>query len=466
MPKSILSATWIRCLLLASCWQLSSSAGYMDKNSYSSKGQVQKVRRERNLDHWDSDTLAYYLDDYPGFDIAIMFYAPWDSNSRTLAPYWDRMATQLDAGNSRSRLVMALFDCELNLAHSELCQAVGITHYPTLLFVGSGPYHDTDPLTKTLFGKRAAGIFGEAPVPNTVKFQGNWQYTDSIMDWIRTMQALSNWHSWNTKGFGKKLRNFFLPHRPDHNAPLPIGIPGNKRAAAAATATSTAPSGTTTDDSQKVQSLEKQITKLSQDNEKYEKIVHRSSTFLDALLTTGNNDNSTKDMFTLLHEQKAWTKSDQPIPEILRHCVEELSLDYCQRMSQKAANDMVDELAAQGMTVDEMLALPNLEQEIIDRIGKAEPYCSLLDQCILNDFSTPECQPKTCPFQNTVACHYLTSCLDPSFQQEYADALGFTLKDDKPSSKEPPQQQQQKQQQKQEQKKQENDSKKKKKWGL
>lgn len=425
----------------------------MDKNSYSSQGQVQKVRRERNLDHWDSDTLAYYLDEYPGFDIAVMFYAQWDSNSRALAPYWDKMATKLDAGNSRSRLVMALFDCELNLAHSELCKAAGITHYPTMMFIGSGPYHDTDPITKTLFGKKAAGIFGEAPVANTVKFQGNWQYTDSIVDWIRTMQALSNWHSWSTKGFGKKLRNFFLPSRPDHNAPLPIGIPGNKHRVGASSKTVNADSGTGS--SQKVQSLEKQITQLTEANDKYEKAILRSSHMMDNLLTkkSGSSSGGDNDMFTLLHQQKAWTKSDKPIPEILRNCVAELSLDYCQRMSQKGANELVDEWTKSGMTVEEMLAMPDLEQQILDWIGKAEPYCSLLDQCIVQDFQSPECQPDKCPFQNPIACHYLTSCLDPSLQQEYADALGYTLNEDKPSSNEAP--------------KQESGSKqKKKKWGL
>jgi len=64
------------------------------------------VRREHNLDHWDSDTLAYYLDNYPGYDLAVMFYARWDDNSQRLAPYWNRMAEILDAGSSQSKLIM------------------------------------------------------------------------------------------------------------------------------------------------------------------------------------------------------------------------------------------------------------------------------------------------------------------------------------------------------------------------
>jgi hypothetical protein len=62
----------------------------VESNSYSVKGKTTRVRREQYLDHLDSDTLAYYLDEYPGHDVAIMFYATWDQYSHTLAPYWAR----------------------------------------------------------------------------------------------------------------------------------------------------------------------------------------------------------------------------------------------------------------------------------------------------------------------------------------------------------------------------------------
>lgn len=426
--KSFLSAHLLGLSLAISSWfhlEGASAAGYMDHNTYSAQGQAQRVRRERNLDHWDSDTLAFYLDEYQGFDVAIMFYAQWDSNSRALAPYWDRIAGTLDAGNERSRLVMALFDCELNAAHSELCHAVGITHYPTLMFVGSGPYHDTDPFTKTIFGaQRSAGMMGEAPVPNTVKFQGNWNYVDSITDWIRTMQALSNWHTWTTEGFGRRLRNFFLPQKP-HNAPLPVGIPGTKRAAVPGPAGGdlSGPAGGA-DNSLRVKTLVSQVEELSSLTEQYEKAIGRSSSFLDTLLVGPTHD---QDMFTVLHQEKAWEKSDRVMADVLRNCVAELSLDYCQRTSQKAANNLVDDLTNQGMSVEEMLALPDLEQQILDRVAQAEPYCVLLDACIVSNFTGTECQPQTCPFQNPAACAYLTSCLDPTLQEEYADALGLSL---------------------------------------
>jgi hypothetical protein len=63
----------------------------------------------------------------------------------------------------------------------------------------------------------------------------------------------------------------------------------------------------------------------------------------------------------------------------------------------------------------------------MDRISKAEPYCAILDTCVLTEFKEEACRPKTCPFENEAACRYLTTCLDPSWQQEYAEALGFSL---------------------------------------
>jgi len=423
-------------LWAASCWQLTGGAGYIDHNTYSAKGEVQRVRRERNLDHWDSDTLAFYLDEYPGFDIAIMFYAAWDGNSRALAPYWDRIATKMDAGNSNSRLVMALFDCELNMAHAELCHAAGITHYPTLMFIGSGPYHDADPFSRAIFGKRAGGMFGPAPLPNTVKFQGNWQYTDSIADWIRTMQALSNWHLWSTKGFGKKLRSFFLPSKPV-KTDLPVGIPGRSGAAtgaglgAASSLGAGGSGGGGGDESMRVQSLEKQVKQLTDHTEQYEKAVTMVSSRLDNMLT---GKYKSKDMFQLLHEQNAWAESAEAIGYVLKTCVAELSVDYCQRISQEAANDMVDELSKQGVGVEEMLAMPDLEQMILGRVGSQEPYCALLDDCIVNDFASPECRPQECPFTNSAACQYLTTCLDPEVQTYYAEALGYSVEDGKASA--------------------------------
>jgi len=407
-----------------------SAFGYGQQESYSVEGKKTAVRRERNLDHWDGDTLAYYLDDYRGHDAAIMFYAQWDQNSHALAPYWDRIATLLDAGKSKSRLVMALFDCELNFAHAELCKALNVDSYPTLMFVGSGPYHDTDPITKRIFGnKKSAGIMGDAPVYNTVKFQGNWQYGDAIKDWIRTMQALSNWHLWTTQGFGKRLRNFLLPHKKTPNDPLPVGIPN--AAVAAAVASGGAAGGTSaqsTVDSTKTAALEKQVEALVETTTQLEKLASRGDALLDTLLNSAPSSALDKDAYFVMQEYNVWEsiakKEDNSEEELIFYsCVVQMALDYCQRVSKDVATNLVLELEAAGQTLDDMLESPTLEQDILDAVAKVEPYCGLLDQCFLTSFADEQCRPDKCPFQNPAACKYLTACFDPVVQADYAEAL-------------------------------------------
>ena len=121
-------------------------------------------RRERNLDHWDAETLAAYLGldpdtaqpledaTYVGIDASIMFYAQWCKNCQKFAPVWDTIGQIVHAGTTESNLIMALFNCELDQQHTKLCDAAGVTHYPTLMYVGAGPYQDTDPITSAVAG--------------------------------------------------------------------------------------------------------------------------------------------------------------------------------------------------------------------------------------------------------------------------------------------------------------------------
>ena len=102
---------WISAILLCGCMTTTTTitcVNALGEDSYGTKpSQKQaKVRRDDGLDHWDSDTLAYYLDEYPGYDLAVMFYAPWDSYSQRLAPYWNQIAHILDAGTTQSKLIM------------------------------------------------------------------------------------------------------------------------------------------------------------------------------------------------------------------------------------------------------------------------------------------------------------------------------------------------------------------------
>ena len=428
-------------------------------SSTSTFTQAIHVRRERNLDHWDSDTLAYYLDHYAGYDVAVMFYAQWDRNSHALAPLWDRVATHLEAGSSSSRLIMSLFDCEWNYQHAELCKALEITHYPTLMFVGAGPYHDSDPITKTILGtKRSTGPMGGTRLPNAVKFQGNWQYGDAIVDWIRTMQALSNWHTWTTEGFGKRLRNFFIPHKTQHED-LPVGIPSkaaaSKAAAAAALSSGKGLSGLTSAsgsagssggeslaDTARLAGLEQNLESLQKQSQMIEQALVHSSLMLDAAIypiyspeygVTGNSNQSKDkldgdgskrytDLFATLHANKGWEASVSPELDIMRTCTLEVSLDYCKRVANHVAEDLVE--AMDLASLDNMEKLEQLEKDVLDSIQKKEPYCAILDDCIASGLADDKCRPTKCPFEEDIACRYLTACLDPTMQQDYAEALG------------------------------------------
>jgi hypothetical protein len=174
--------------------------------------------------------------------------------------------------------------------------------------------------------------------------------------------------------------------------------------------------------------LQAKVEKYQDATEELDQMLTRSTNLLDAILI--NNGKYYQDMFTYLHEQDAWTttSSDTNMTKrMLRTCVSELSLDYCQRFSKNAANALVDDMMAQGKSVEDIMAMNNVEQVLLDRIGQDEPYCVLLDQCIVSNFVDPTCQPRQCPFPNNqAACQYLTSCLNPSLQKEYERALRKT----------------------------------------
>jgi hypothetical protein len=420
--------------------------GVVETTTTATGGKVTVVRRERHLDHWDSDTLAYYLDEYPGYDLAIMFYAPWDRHSHTLAPYWDHIAEILKAGSSDSKLIMALFDCELNTAHSVMCETIHITHYPTILFIGSGPFHDTDPITRTLFGKdKSAGMMGHAPVSNTVKFQGNWQYADSILDWIRTMQALSRWHLWSTSGFGKRLRNLLFFQWKSTPTQLPVGVPsgraGSLGSSKATTTTMGGPTpglGTTSSLGGSEAELLVELEIWQNATEKLGKMTQRTQTFLEQVLLSGDNYT---DMFALLDEHNAWTdiSTHEVLYDVYRTCVLELSMDYCERASDKITESIIapytEELNASNKTIEEVLDGKNVTDEILAQLEQQEPYCLIIDNCIVGGMKEATCRPKTCPFKNEAACRYLTSCMDPSITNEYIEALGLGGFDTKSGTK-------------------------------
>lgn len=445
---------------------------YVQQSSAESKKYDANIaRRERNLDHWDSSTAAAYLglhpetlkplpqflsessasdatssvveltDEYIGHDAAILFYAQWCTNCHAVAPSWDAIASHLNAGSKSSKLVMALFDCEKNVRHMELCVEAGVKAYPTMMFVGSGEYHDTDFFTRAIWGRdNSAGPFGATTLRRTVKFQGNWQYGDQILDWVNTMRGLSSWHSIIDKGPLKNFRNSIFGllgrssskmGRGKDSSSLPVGVPPGFQ-----------PQRNEIYDRHGVGGSDESLdTKLNATNKMadlYEKAYKHSNTLLDGLLFPDDvitNETDKVDIFSHLTETDGWFKnattlpvgsSNNKHPSILRSCAAELSLDYCTRVSKRETDAYIEELS---LIPDDtpFPTMDQIEQHLVDVINATEQYCAMIETCIITDYEKEECRPKKCPFENEAACYYVQNCFRAEIQNEYAIALGLSF---------------------------------------
>jgi hypothetical protein len=416
-------------------------------------------RRERNLDHWDAETLAAYLgldpdtakpleeDTYVGIDAAVMFYAQWCSNCHRFATVWDTIGQLLHAGTTESNLVMALFNCELNQKHTQLCDAAGVTHYPTLMFVGAGPYHDSDPITSAIFGSKASGPYGVTMLPRTVKFQGNLNIGDSVLDWVKTMRGLSTWYKWNHMegGWLKGIRSLFSnPFRQKasrsktENA-LPVGIPTGFYASSRTRKGAGAASSTSTYALEKqLKTTQEKLDAVQNQLDETQLATTHAGYLIDSFLfpvtsnstdTEGNVSKVPVDIFSIMNETGAW---DVPIHEstvngddeliILKSCMVDLTLDYCTRFSSKTTIDYLDGLV--DLSNSEYPTFIEMEKQLQTLIEESEPYCAKFSNCYENGFLEREgCRPVTCPFQNEVACRYVAACMSKSVQDEYRDAL-------------------------------------------
>jgi hypothetical protein len=181
-----------------------------------------------------------------------------------------------------------------------------------------------------------------------------------------------------------------------------------------------------TEAANQVADLQHTVAVLTNFTERLEKTAMRSDIMLKSVLLPI----TTIDMFTLM-EEKVWTakKANSPQKGVLCNCLMEVALDYCDRVGVKAVTDLVHDLEAAGNTMEEMLATTTLEQDVVDRLTKEEPYCAILEEYILSGMVEEKCRPSTCPFTNPMACSYMTACLDPELAEEYAVALGLSLEE-------------------------------------
>lgn len=378
-----------------------------------------EVIRPNNLDYLDLETMEYFLTaPKEDFDVAVLFYAQWCNNCHKFAPLWDQISRLQKAGTEQSKLIMGLFDCEADKAHSEVCNKAGVKHYPTISFF-------------SLSGQ----TFSLRKPRHETQYGGNWQYGDAVFDWIKTMSALSQWHR---LGWGKKLRSLFFGKRSKAKAkPLPLGIPGGQGSGiAAASGSSFSGSGSTKTTATSSAASEKKIEDLEAKVQEYSDIAIRSSTLLDAILfplTTGthvleteNNKNAT-DVFYLIADTDGWNSTDS-IDLVLQACAMEISLDYCQRLSTYLTNDWVAKQVGLESITEEVIAA--YSTYLAEALPESEPYCMIIEECIIGNFATEECRPNHCPFKDPAACRYLSSCLSPDIQAEYAKVLNVSLIDD------------------------------------
>lgn len=370
-----------------------------------------EVTRPYHLDYLDIETMEYYLSaPKEDFDVAVLFYAQWCSNCHSFAPLWDQISRIHQAGTEQSKLIMGLFDCEADAAHSEVCNKAGVKHYPTITFF-------------SLSGQK----FSLRKPRHATQFGGNWQYGDAVYDWLKTMGGLSNWHR---LGWGKKLRSlFFGKQSKAKDKKLPQGIPSHgpvSKVSGSSTATASASSAATAGNNA---ASEKRIKELEASVKDYTEIAVRSSVLLDAILfplstgeyvmETDNKKNAT-DVFHLLAETNGWNSTDNT-DQILKSCTMEISLDYCSRLTTFLTNDWVaKQTGLESLTDEVVTAYTNYLQEAVP---ESEPYCMIVEECILSDYEKEECRPQQCPFQDPAACRYVSACLSPEIQTEYEAAL-------------------------------------------
>lgn len=385
-------------------------------------------RRERNLDFLDADTLAYYLgvdpqtatrttDSTPSssqhnHNVAVMFYAQWDRNSHALAPYWDHIATLMRAGTKRSNLIMGLFDCESNELHINLCAAAGITHYPTLMYISASRKFPHKP---TLKGGK---------LPHTSMFPGDWRYDGSIFDWLKVMQGMSKWSNlWTPKDLRGWWQRLVSPEKRDM---LPVGPPV-PTAATSSTGSSTGSSSSSTSFSSSSSSTTPPAD-WQKEKQQLEELSLRSSQLLDTTLFPKTEPTTnTSDVYQYLDMKNGWT-SPNSIDMVIRTCAMEIALDYCTRVTTHKTDDLIESITLPSGEIDTgNMAAEDLEKQLKDMVNTAEPYCALVETCILTDFEGFQCRPSTCPFQNEVACRYLSSCFEQSIQKEYAKVMGLSL---------------------------------------
>ena len=365
-------------------------------------GKNGKVFRHDHLDYLDVETVKYYIENTQetlDYDVAIMFYAQWSSHCHTLAPTWDQISRILKAGTKESKIVFGLFDCEDTKEHEKICQQLNIKQYPSLAYFSmAGNKHH---------------LSMRSP-KHVTTFKGNWQYGDALLDWVKAVSALSQYHR---SGWGNKIRNAIFgggsiggqKQKKAHPESLPIGVPQS------------------ISDVQELHSLRKEMNKTVS-------LAVRTSSMMQALflpesvkdniypMLSDYNKNYT-DMYAMLQKIDAWGKMSND-NTVLRTCVTELTMDYCDRIATQYMESWIDTWPLNQTITDEIF--DEYQLQMSEYVNNTEPQCYyyvVQNVCTASNFTNSHCRPHTCPFQDRTACRFLTACLTDQLQMEYAEAL-------------------------------------------
>ena len=130
-------------------------------------------------------------------------------------------------------------------------------------------------------------------------------------------------------------------------------------------------------------------------------------------------------MYAMLQGMDAWgKKSNQNTNIVLRTCVTELTVDYCDRIATHYMETWIDTWPLNKTITDEVF--DQYQLQISSYINQTEPQCYyyvVQNVCTISNFTNSICQPNVCPFQDRTACRFLTACLTDQLYTEYAEAL-------------------------------------------
>lgn len=87
---------------------------------------------------------------------------------------------------------MYLFNCKIDEGHLKLNSAAGVTYYPTVIYIETGPYHDNSIVPNSKNKKPMTAL-----LQHTAIFRGDWNYSGALVDWLNAMKGLRLWHKFS-----------------------------------------------------------------------------------------------------------------------------------------------------------------------------------------------------------------------------------------------------------------------------